>query len=103
MRQNNKLGGTKLPSAVMLTRCAQMGMGRAQIADHYGASIKRVTTRLRELALDAPLYGKTWREARFNFDTVVVRRFSSSITLPCPTIYAAALQSRSGSPATIDL
>lgn len=96
MRQNNKLGGTKLPSAVMLTRCAQMGMGRAQIADHYGASIKRVTTRLRELGVVAPLYGKTWREARFKFDTVVVRRFSSSITLPCPAIYAAAMENPHG-------
>ncbi|MGV1900714.1 hypothetical protein ACQZ6V_10530 [Agrobacterium sp. 22-3674b3] len=94
MRHTDKLGGRKLPSPVMLAQCIQRGMGRTQIADHYGAGVKRVTERCRELGLTAPLYGKTWNEARFDFTTVVIRRFGSSITLPCPSMYAKILESR---------
>ncbi|PZU82251.1 MAG: hypothetical protein DI528_20175 [Shinella sp.] len=94
MRHTDKRGPSKLPSPIMLARCAQRGMGRTQIADHYGASVGRVTTRCRELGITAPLYGKTWNEARFDFKTVVVRRFGSSITLPCPSIYARIVESR---------
>lgn len=96
MRHTDKRGPSKLPSPIMLARCAQRGMGRTQIADYYGASVGRVTTRCRELGITAPLYGKSWNEARFDFKTVVVRRFGSSITLPCPAIYAAALENPHG-------
>ncbi|UXT96736.1 hypothetical protein [Agrobacterium tumefaciens] len=103
MRHTDKRGGTKLPSAVMLERCVRKGMGRNQIAEHYEASINRVTARCKELDLVAPLNGKSWQQVRFDFTTVVIRRFGSSITLPCPAIYAAALKMRSGAPSALDL
>lgn len=94
MRHTDKRGGSKLPSPVMLARCVQRGMGRNQIADHYGASFSRVTTRCKELGLVAPINGNTWQQARFDFTTVVIRRFGSCITLPCPSMYAKILESR---------
>lgn len=94
MRHTDKRGGSKLPSAVMLERCVLKGMGRNQIAEHYEASINRVTTRCKELGLVAPLNGKTWQQVRFDFTTVVIRRFGSNITLPCPSMYAKILESR---------
>lgn len=92
MRQNNALGRTKLPNNVGLIQCANTGIGRTQIAEHYGVSVKQVTARFTRLRVKVPMTGKTYREARFNFGTVVVRRHASSITLPCPKIYAMALE-----------
>lgn len=94
MRQNNAPGRTKLPNNVGLIQCANTGMGRAQIAEHYGVSVKQVTARFTRLRVKVPMTGKTYREARFKFRTVVVRRFGSSITLPCPSMYAAVLEKR---------
>lgn len=98
MRHTDKRGGSKLPSPIMLARCAQLGMGRTQIADHYGASVSRVTARCTEFGINAPIDGKTWRQAwstsGASFTTVVIRRFGSNITLPCPSMYAKILESR---------
>lgn len=94
MRHTDKRGGSKLPSAVMLERCVLKGMGRNQIAEHYEASINRVTARCKELGLVAPLNGKSWQQVRFDFTTVVICRFGSNITLPCPSMYAKILESR---------
>lgn len=96
MSRANRSSHQKLPSPVMLARCVESGMGRNQIASHYGASFSRVTSRCKELGLAAPIDGKTWAQAEFNLHTTVVRRSGISITLPCPKIYARALEQRNG-------
>ncbi|UXS00808.1 hypothetical protein [Agrobacterium tumefaciens] len=94
MKQNNAPGRAKLPNNVGLLQCANTGMGRIQIAEHYGVEVKQVTARFTRLHTKVPMMGKTYHEAHFNFGTVVIRRFGSSITLPCPSMYAAVLESR---------
>ncbi|NWJ24743.1 hypothetical protein [Rhizobium sp. RM] len=96
MKQNNAPGRAKLPNNVGLLQCANTGMGRVQIADYYGVNVKQVTARFTRLRVKVPMTGKTYREARFNFGTIVIRKHASSITLPCPKIYALALENPHG-------
>lgn len=81
---------TKLPHNVELRRLAATGMGRAEIAERFGASLRHVTARLRDLGLVVPLHGKARTVRPSEFKTIVVHRMGEAITLPRVSIQQAA-------------
>lgn len=83
---------TKLPHNTELRRLAASGMGRYEIAEQYGATLGRVTDRLRDLGIVAPLRGRARSVAPSEYRSIIVHRMGETITLPRVSIQQSQVQ-----------